>query len=180
MKPGDNPEFFHFPAPEGRSRESTIALDAEGHFSHDGERVAHMKLEQAMHTWVSRHPDDGRYILTNGYDWTYFTVEDAPFFVRHLEKNDLGLVVMVLSDGSRETLDPDDIEEGENGALYVTVKKGAPRGPFEAKLTRHAQASLGDFLVPDETGAPTLPASSQNGPVRRRFSPKSRDKSPKK
>ena len=26
-----------------------------------------------------RHPDDGRYILTNGYDWTYFTVDDAPY-----------------------------------------------------------------------------------------------------
>jgi hypothetical protein len=192
LKPGDHPEFFRFPAPEGRSRESTIVLDAEGHFSHDGERVTHMKLEQAMHTWVSRHPDDGRFILTNGYDWTYFTVDDAPFFVRHLERNDAGLVVMVLSDGTRETLDPDDIVEGENGALYVTVKKGSTHGPFEAKLTRHAQASLGDFLVPDETGAPTLPAAPgippeagpQNtrtdGVQRRRFSPKSRDKSPKK
>ena len=35
MKPGDHPEFFRFPAPEGRSRESTIRLDAEGTFHHD-------------------------------------------------------------------------------------------------------------------------------------------------
>jgi hypothetical protein len=177
LKPGDHPEFFRFPAPEGRSRESTIELDAEGHFSHDGERVAHMKLEQAMHTWISRHPDDGRYILTNGYDWTYFTVKDAPFFVRHLEVAPSGLVTMVLSDGTRETLDPDDLEEGEGGALYVAVKKNAERGPFEAKLTRHAQNSLGELLVPDEAGAPTLP---NNQGERRRFCPKSRDKSPKK
>ena len=39
MKPGDHPEFFRFPAPEGRSRESTILLDREGRFWHDGELV---------------------------------------------------------------------------------------------------------------------------------------------
>ena len=69
------------PAPEGRSRESTIRLDADGRFFHEGERVEHPGLEAAMHTWIARHPDDGRYILTNGYDWTYFTVDDVPFFV---------------------------------------------------------------------------------------------------
>src|SRR5512138_1092762 len=81
MKPGDHPEFFRFPAPEGRSRESTIRLDAEGRFWHEQLLVEHRKLAAAMHTWISRHPDDGRYILTNGYDWTYFTVEDAPYTV---------------------------------------------------------------------------------------------------
>ena len=40
--------------------------------------VEHPGLAAAMHTWVTRHPDDGRYILSNGYDWTYFTVDDAP------------------------------------------------------------------------------------------------------
>ena len=70
MKPGDHPEFFRFPAPEGRSRESTIRLDAEGRFHHEGNVVEHPKLAEAFHTWIARHPDDGRYILTNGYDWT--------------------------------------------------------------------------------------------------------------
>src|SRR5215472_2124596 len=44
VKPGDHPEFFRFPAPEGRSRESTIRLDAEGHFFHEGHKVEHPKL----------------------------------------------------------------------------------------------------------------------------------------
>ena len=43
MKPGDHPEFFRFPAPEGRSRESEIRLDAEGHFHDHGERVEHAR-----------------------------------------------------------------------------------------------------------------------------------------
>ncbi len=44
MKPGDHPEFFRFPAPEGRSRESTIRLDGRGRFWHDGALVEHAGL----------------------------------------------------------------------------------------------------------------------------------------
>ena len=149
MKPGDHPEFFRFPAPEGRSRESTIRLDGEGHFSHEGAPVEHAKLAQAMHKWISRHPDDGRYILTNGYDWTYFTVDDAPFFVRavRIEKD---RVLLVLSDESEEPWDPAGTEVGPAGALYTEVKASARGGPFRAKFTRHAQASLAPVLEEHE------------------------------
>jgi hypothetical protein len=150
VKPGDHPEFFRFPAPEGRSRESTIRLDAEGHFFHDDDPVAHPKLAQAMHSWISRHPDDGRYILTNGYDWTYFTVDDAPYFVRAV-RIESDRVVLMLSDESEEPWDPEKTEIHPSGALYTEVKAGARGGPFRAKFTRHAQASLAPVLV-DEAG----------------------------
>src|SRR5580658_334857 len=141
MKPGDHPEFFRFPAPEGRSRESTIRLDAEGRFWHEGNLVEHAKLAQAMHGWVSRHPDDGRYILTNGYDWTYFTVEDAPYFVRRARIEGTR-VMLELSDGTEEAWDPGATRIHPSGALYAKVKKDAAGGPFEAKFTRHAQNAL--------------------------------------
>jgi hypothetical protein len=150
VKPGDHPEFFRFPAPEGRSRESTIRLDREGRFVHDHELVEHPKLRDALHGWISRHPDDGRYILTNGYDWTYFTVEDVPYFVRSLRAED-GEALLVLSDGTVEPLDPSTARTGDDGALYVRVKRDAPGGPFDAKLTRFAQTQLDPFLQ-DEGG----------------------------
>jgi hypothetical protein len=152
MKPGDHPEFFRFPAPEGRSRESTIRLDAEGRFWHEGNLVEHPKLAQAMHGWVSRHPDDGRYILTNGYDWTYFTVEDAPFFVRAVRVTPEA-VTLQLSDGTEEPWDPTTSRVGANDAIYARVKRSAERGAFDAKFTRFAQAQLEPVLV--EGGAPT-------------------------
>lgn len=157
-KPGDHPEFFRFPAPEGRSRESTIRLDGEGHFFHDGEPVQHPKLAEAMHTWISRHPDDGRYILTNGYDWTYFTVDDVPYFVRTVKK-DGGpgggdRCILVLSDGSEEPWDPAATTVGPNGALRTRVKAKARGGPYDARFTRHAQASLEPWLVAEVDGAP--------------------------
>lgn len=146
MKPGEHPEFFRFPAPEGRSRESTIRLDAEGRFFHDGALVEHAGLAAALHGWIARHPDDGRYILTNGYDWTYFVVDDAPYFVRSL-RIEPERVVLLLSDGTEEAWDPSTTRIAESGALYARVKAGAKGGPFEAKLTRHAQLELAPILV---------------------------------
>lgn len=154
MKPGDHPEFFRFPAPEGRSRESTIRLDAEGRFFHEGNLVEHPKLAEAFHTWIARHPDDGRYILTNGYDWTYFVVDDVPYFVRSLREED-GDAILLLSDGTEEPLDPSTVRPGSRGDLYLQVKRSAKGGPFDAKLTRFAQSQLGPFLR-EEDGHPVL------------------------
>ncbi len=151
MKPGDHPEFFRFPAPEGRSRESTIRLDGEGRFFHDGALVEHPKLRDALHTWISRHPDDGRYILTNGYDWTYFIVDDVPFFVRSVRAKD-GEAVLVLSDGTEEPLDPTSVRANERGELYLVVKRDAKGGPYDAKMTRFAQTQLEPFLRPEGDG----------------------------
>lgn len=154
MKPGEHPEFFRFPAPEGRSRESTIRLDADGRFFHEGEPVEHDKLAAAMHTWISRHPDDGRFILTNGYDWTYFTVDDAPYVVRSIDATDDD-VVLHLSDGTEEAWAPETTRVADDGALYAKVKRGTEVGvpgskrvpaDFEAKFSRHAQLALAPYL----------------------------------
>lgn len=142
MKPGDHPEFFRFPAPPGTSRESTIRLDEHGRFWHDGALVENLALSAALHRWISRHPDDGRYILTNGYDWTYFTVDDVPYFVVSVAVHAEGLK-LGLSDGSEEWLDGSTLQAGADGGLYVRVKGGV----FDARLSRHAQASLEPVLV---------------------------------
>ncbi len=168
MKPGDHPEFFRFPAPEGRSRESTLRIDGEGRFFHDDVAVEHPKLAAALHTWISRHPDDGRFILTNGYDWTYFKVDDVPFFVRAIKKTGDNDLILVLSDATEEPLDPATLRLGDRGELYLRVKPGAKGGPFDAKMTRHAQTQLEPFLSQDgdvavlttKRGTARLPATA--------------------
>ena len=156
MKPGEHPEFFRFPAPEGRSRESTIRLDPNGTFTHEGNVVEHPRLAMAMHTWIRRHPDDGRYILSNGYDWTYFTVDDAPYTVRSV-RPDGDHLVLALSDATEEAWVPRETRIGADGALYARVKRGreAKGEPFEAKFTRHAQSALEPFLA-EVNGRPVV------------------------
>lgn len=153
MKPGDHPEFFRLPAPEGRSRESTIVLDREGRFFHDGVEVTHPGMAKAFSTWIARHPDDGRYILSNGYDWSYFQVDDVPYFVVRVRlpspENSVESPQIELSDGTIEALAPDRLWLGQKDALYADVKGGA----FQARFTRSAQLGLADLLVEDEGGA---------------------------
>lgn len=142
MKPGDHPEFFRFPAPEGRSRESTLRLDREGRFWHDDDLVEHPRLADALHTWISRHPDDRRYILTNGYDWTYFTVDDAPFTVRSTRVSD-GQVWLRLSSG--DDVVPSALSLADDGSLYASVDLKGDR--YEARFSRHAQTQLEPALA---------------------------------
>ena len=147
MRPADHPDFFRFPAPEGRSRESSIELDAEGRFHHDGALVEHPGMARAFASWIDLHPDDGRFILNNGYDWSYFRVVDVPFFVLGLREQ-AGRLELLLSDGSESPLDPASLVLGPQGALYTTVKNGR----FRARFSRTAQISLGPWLVAAENG----------------------------
>ncbi|HKQ68006.1 MAG TPA: hypothetical protein VJT73_01640 [Polyangiaceae bacterium] len=151
MKPGDHPDFYRIAPPPGTSRESTIRLDAEGSFWHDGERVDHEALAKAMHGWITRHPDDGRYILSNGYDWTYFRVDDVPYIVRAIALLPEA-VVLKLSDETEERLSPETLCVGPADALYARVKNGQ----FEARFSRHAQASLGPIVEEGEHGKAAL------------------------
>jgi hypothetical protein len=164
MKPGEHPEFFRFPAPEGRSRESTIRLDARGRFWHDGGPVEHAGMAAALRSWITRHPDDGRYILTNGYDWTYFTVEDAPYFVESL-RIESDRIVLSLSDGTEEAWEPETARVGPDGGVYAVVKREAKGGPYEAKFTPHAQGCLEPVLVDAGEARPAVRVGERLRPL---------------
>jgi uncharacterized protein len=151
MKPGDHPDFFRLPPPPGRSRESSIRLDAEGRFWHDGAQVEHAGMAAAFASWIARHPDDGRFILTNGYDWTYFEVEDTPFFVESLRATPEGPVLR-LFDGTEESLDATTLRLDAEGRVRLRVKGGR----FDAKLTRDAQLALAPFVTETPEGTLSL------------------------
>jgi hypothetical protein len=161
VKPSDHPEFFRLPPPEGRSRESTIRLDAAGRFWHEGAPVEHSGMARAFASWISRHPDDGRYILNNGFDWTYFQVEQVPFFVLSVSAAEDGLPLLSLFDGSEEPLDPSCLWL-ENEQLYTKVKGRA----LTARFSRQAQIALGDWLREREDGSIALQIGSNSYDIR--------------
>jgi len=141
MKPADHPDFFRLPPPPGRSRESAIVMDRRGRFFDHGAQVDNVAMQEAFRRWIDRHPDDGRYILNNGYDWTYFTVEDVPFRVRGVRHTDAGLELS-LDDGSKEILGRQ-VWLGAEGDLRARVKQGR----FDARFEPTVQASLGSALL---------------------------------
>jgi hypothetical protein len=160
MRPADHPEFFRLPPPEGRSRESTIRLDREGSFWHDGVRVEHPGMARAFASWLARHPDDGRFILSNGYDWCYLTVEGTPFFVEGVRAR-AGEPWLVLSDGSEEALEPLRCRVGSDDALRVEVKGGQ----FEARFCPSAQTALAPWLAVGEDGQICLEIAGKHRPL---------------
>lgn len=161
MRPADHPEFFRAPAPEGRSRESSIVLDAGGRFHHEGVLVEHPGLARAFASWIALHPDDGRFILNNGYDWSYFLVEDVPYFVLGVREQG-GTLYLRLSDGSESALEPASLTLGAQGALYASVKGDK----FQARFSQSAQLALAPWLVDAENGDIFLEIAGQRHALR--------------
>jgi uncharacterized protein len=141
MKPGDHPEFFRLPPPEGRSRESSIVLSREGRFFHEGAPVMHPGMHRAFASWLTRHPDDGRFILSNGYDWTYLTVEGPARFVQGVRGQGNHLALELL-DGSELLLDAPGLRCDPDGRLWVRL----PDGEL-ACFTASAQLAVAPWLV---------------------------------
>ncbi|MGA3120054.1 MAG: hypothetical protein ABSF69_04715 [Polyangiaceae bacterium] len=176
MRPGDHPDFFKGAGPDGRTRESTLRLDSSGRFWHDCRIVKHPGLVAALRRWIGRHPDDGRYVLSNGYDWTYFTVDDAPYLVEGVRFEpvrvaaDVALeperILLRLSDGDEEPWQPEATRVGSDGALYTTVKRGTPGGPYEAKFTRHAQTCIAPVLVEEKPDGVAVRFGGRTTPIR--------------
>jgi uncharacterized protein len=132
-------------APFPFTRESSIKLDRDGHFFHDGVRVDHPGLARAMATWITRHPDNGRWVLENGYDWCYIAVEDVPLWVKSARVEG-SHIIGTLSDGTDETIDAQSLAVDDEGTIRCEVKASARKGPYPAKLARHAQLALSERL----------------------------------
>ncbi|MEZ4294811.1 MAG: hypothetical protein R3B70_07530 [Polyangiaceae bacterium] len=165
MKPGDHPDFFRFAPPPGASRESTIVLDRQGHFFHDGQRVDHPGLEKALRSWISIHPDDARPILTNGYDWCYFRPEATPMFVEAVAVQGDGTATLKLFDGTEEPLTPESLSIDDDGVVHARVREGR----MEARFLRHAQIGLAPLL--ESADPPTLRVAGKTHVLPRREAP---------
>lgn len=133
-------DYFTQKPPPGFSRESGLRLDNLGRFWHDGAVVTHERLNQALHRWITRHPNDGRYILNNDYLWLYLDVDDVPYFVRSVSLS--GAPTLHLSDGTDEPFPTQGFYVGAGDALYCPVKGGE----FIARFLPTAQNSLGPLL----------------------------------
>lgn len=159
------PAPFASGAPFPFTRESSIRLDEDGRFHHEGARVEHPGLMKAMHSWISRHPIDGRYVLENGWDWCYLTVDDAPYVVR-AAKIVGDEIELTLSDDSIERVDPRSLRVDAAGVLRCEVKAAKKGGPYPARFDRHAIVALGEKLR-DENGTYVLQLDGRSIPLQR-------------
>jgi hypothetical protein len=130
----------------GRTRETKIRRDARGRWWNDQDPITHANLVTAFDAWIGR-AEDGRYCLQNDINWAYVTVEGAPIDVRTVRFEGDG-VMLSLSDGRTEPLDPATLREGPDGALYCTVRSGTMPARFDV----HAAMLLGERAIETDRG----------------------------
>jgi hypothetical protein len=119
-----------------RSR-SGLSIDSEGRLLHRGEPITHARTLDVLWRSLERAPD-GRYVVRIGRESAYVQVDDAPYAVRGVVDGPAGAPWLVLSDGSREPLDPTTLRLGADGVLRCAVKGG-----HAARFGRSAQVTLG-------------------------------------
>jgi hypothetical protein len=129
------------------TRESTIRVDAQGGFWHDGQRVTHPKLAEAFARWIDVDDESGRYVVRNSVNWVYITVDDAPLVVRAVAEDE-GRLVLALSDGTREPLRADTLRVDADDVPYCDVRAGR----LSARFAPQAAFALFERLGPAVAG----------------------------
>lgn len=137
-------------------RESRIVLDREGRWHHEGQQITHDRLNAALHGWIDRDEETGRYILCAGEQWCFIEVEDLPFQVLGIDLSGVGLkrvVTLSLSDSTTEELAYDSLLQRSDNSLCCSVKSGR----FQARFSRATAFALGEKVEFDDD-APFLEA----------------------
>ncbi|MEM7137437.1 MAG: DUF1285 domain-containing protein [Myxococcota bacterium] len=130
----------------GRTRETKIRRDARGRWFNGDDRIDHPNLVHSFDGWVDR-ADDGRFCLSNAINWAYVEIEGPAYFVKDVAVSAEG-VVLHLSGGHDEPLDPASLVQGPEGALWCAVREG--RCP--ARFDNHAVSKLSPWVDEDPEG----------------------------
>lgn len=124
-----------------------LVLHHDGRFSHEGAPILNRRLREHFERNVGYLPDEEKFIVRLKHFRGEVVVEEAGFFVPEL---DLEAGEIVLSDGSRERLDPTSLEISPiDGALLCRVKRDCAPGGLLARFCHSAQAELLQAVEPD-------------------------------
>ena len=123
-----------------------ISFRRDGNWYSDDERIDNPRIALLFSQSIKRNPD-GSYYLQVAEERASITVEDTPYVVKALEDDELGGLVMVLNDDTREPLDPTVLEVGSGNVLYARVK-----GDARARFLRSAYYHLSDRFESDDAG----------------------------
>jgi hypothetical protein len=120
-----------------------IKLASDGRWFHEGVEITHERTIELFNRSIRREGD--KYVLRVGNEVCEIEVEDAPFFVKQVNREENKLL-LVISNGMLEELDPSSLEIGDNNILYAKVGTNKDR----AKFTRPAYYQLMEYLCEDE------------------------------
>ncbi len=130
-----------------------LVLHHDGAWTHEGQPITNGRLRARFDRSVRYLPEAGKYVVEVGRYRGEIEVEEAAFFVRAV---DLEHALLLLSDGSIETLDPASLRfSPRDGALLCLVPRP---GAAETVLARFDHAAHAEVLlaVEETTAGPEL------------------------
>lgn len=104
-----------------------IRLSREGEWFQGENPITHERTLELFSRSIVRQ-DDG-YFLSGDKQPVAIDVEDTAYFVRALDRSDLGYRIR-LSDDSDEELDPKTLSFGSENELYCQIKGGSEKAKF--------------------------------------------------
>lgn len=133
------------PGWRGKLPPCLIQVNAQGELSHHGAPLIHPGVLELIYQSV--HYEDGVYLLRIGQQSCQLEVEDTFWVVRGASHRDDG-VLLTLSDGSQEPLDPLSLWVGPQEVLYCRVKAGA----MPARFLRQAYYQMAELIEEEGDG----------------------------
>ena len=138
MTPASDPSTWKLPR---------LRIDRDGAWFHEDEEVTHEGILASLRDGLQ--VDAAGHFIEIGPVRVPVEVEDAPFSVLRLEPEGDGFA-LILSDLSRESLDPASLRLGAGDVPYCRIKGGK----FEARFSRAAAWQLLQHTEPGAAGAP--------------------------
>jgi hypothetical protein len=121
-----------------------IRIDKDGKWYHHGAEMIHRPFIRLFYQNL-RRDQEGRYIIEWQGERCYLEVEDTPFVVRDISRQQDATgqerFILTLTDDSEEPLDPETLFVGRANVLYCRIRSGTFRARFSRpayyELTRH-------------------------------------------
>ncbi len=125
-----------------------IRIDKEGRLFHQGAPMIHPGINALLLEHLTRD-DEGRYIIEFEGQRCWVEVEDAPLMVQRVDVEAAdGQILLTLSHGGQEPLDPEQVWIDEANVVYTQVRHGR----LPAKFSRPAYYQLAALITETPAG----------------------------
>ena len=129
-----------------------IRVDQEGDWFYEGRPIFRPEILALFYEQL-RLREDGRYCLEWQGECHPIEVEDTPFVITRVDKEEdpSGKERIVLSlkhVSEKEVLDPESLYVGKDNVLYCRIRMGR----FPARFSRPAYYQIAQWIEPDSSG----------------------------
>ena len=137
-----------------------ISFRKDGNWYSDEERIDNPRIALLFSQSIRQNPD-GSYFLQVAEERASINVEDTPYVVKSVDNGGHGGFILILSDDTREAMDPVTLEVGADNVLYARVKGGQ----YRARFLRPAYYHLSGNFQADASGRFFIQLGDQRYPL---------------